>query len=139
MLEISQAIEYGVRGIIHMAQQGSDKSFLLKDIAEAEDISPTFLHKIFHRLTRTRILNSRRGVGYTLARPPEEISVLDIAEAIEGPLMLRRCIMDKDYCDRGEHCLLASFWLELQNDMAAKLGSVSIKDLLGSAKGAPNA
>jgi Rrf2 family protein len=130
MLEISQAVEYGIRGIMYMAQQGDGQPVLLRNIAEAEDISSTFLHKIFLRLTRSRILNSRRGVGYTLARDPQTITLLEIAEAIEGPIMIRRCVIDKDYCERGDDCFLASFWSELQEDLCAKLSSVTVRDLI---------
>lgn len=133
-MEIPQAVEYGVRGMIYMAQQSAGQPILLKQIAKAEDISPTFLHKIFHRLTRNRILNSRRGVGYTMAKAPEEISILDIAEAIEGPLLIRRCIMEKDYCERGKDCALLSFWAELQEDLTAKLKAVTLKDLITEKK-----
>lgn len=134
MLEISQAVEYGVRGMIYMAQKGADRPVLLKEIAEAEDISPTFLHKIFHRLTRNRILGSQRGVGYTLIRDPETITLREITEAIEGPILIRRCLLDKENCERGDDCQLASFWRELQEEMVSKLESVTIKDLVTSAR-----
>ena len=98
--------------------------------AEAEGISLTFLHKIFRRLSRNRILNSTRGVGYTLARKPDSITLLDIAQAIEGPITLRRCLVDKDYCERGDDCTLASFWSELQEELVGKLNSVTILDLV---------
>ncbi len=113
-----------------MADKGSGQAVLLREIAEAEDISPSFLHKIFHRLTRSQILNSRRGVGYTLAREPQAISLLDIAEAIEGPIAIRRCMTDKDYCERGDDCRLAAFWSELQEGLVGKLQSVTIQDLI---------
>jgi Rrf2 family protein len=129
MLEISQAIEYGIRGIIHMAQIGPDRPVLVKEIAKAENISPTFLHKIFQRLVQSRILNSRRGVGYTFAVHPSSITLLDLIEAIEGPISLRRCLLDKDYCERVEHCALAGFWTELQEELISKLGSTTVQDL----------
>jgi Rrf2 family protein len=134
VLEISQAVEYGVRGIMYMARRRDENPVPIKEIAAAEEISISFLHKIFQRMARNRILNSRRGIGYTLARTPEEISILDVAEAIEGPLMIRRCILDKNYCERGKDCHLLSFWLELQEDMASKLSSVSLKDLISEKK-----
>jgi Rrf2 family protein len=120
--------------MIYMAQMGADRPVLLREIAEAEDISPTFLHKIFRRLARNRILGSQRGVGYTLNRAPETITLLAIAEAIEGPILIRRCIVDKDYCNRRDNCLLASFWTELQEELVAKLESVTIKDLVATEK-----
>ena len=131
-MEISQAVEYGIRGIMFMAQVETDRPVLVKEVAEAEDISPAYLHKIFQLMVRSRILNSRRGVGYTFAIAPEKITLLDIFQAIEGPIVLRRCVEDRGSCDREEACSLVSFWTEVQEELIAKLSSKSIRDLVTS-------
>ena len=128
-MNISQAVEYGIRGIIHMARDKGDGPLLVMNIAQAEDISPTFLHKIFKRMVQGRILNSRRGVGYTLARPPESITLLEIVEAIEGPIQLRRCVVDEDYCPRSDDCTVSVLWKDVQATIVDKLRSISLQDM----------
>lgn len=130
VLEISQAVEYGIRGVMYMAQKDDDRPALVREIAEAEDIPVAFLHKIFQRMTRTRLLSARRGVGYTFAKPPEEITLLDVVHAIEGPVHLRSCVLDKDYCERSGRCKLVNFWTELQGELVEKLRGVTIRDLV---------
>lgn len=129
MIEISQAVEYGVRGLMQLVQRQSGRPVHVKEIAEAEEISMAFLYKIFRRMARGRILNSRRGVGYSLALPPEEITILDIIQAIEGPIVLKPCIVDESYCDRTNQCVLAAFWASIQEEIVERLRGVSIVDL----------
>lgn len=129
MLEISQAVEYGVRGLMQLVQSQSGRPVRVKEVAQAEEIPPAFLYKIFNRMRRSRILNSRRGIGYTLASPPEEISLLDVIQAIEGPITIKPCLVDKDYCDRVNQCSLVAFWTSIQEEVVAKLKTVSIRDL----------
>ena len=130
MLEISQAIEYGVRGLMHLAQKEGDRPVHVKEIAQQEEISHPFLHKIFRRMSKRRILNSKRGVGFTLARAPEEITLLEVVEAIEGPIMIKECVVDADYCERTSQCGLTLFWTRLQEEMVARLRAVSVHDLV---------
>ena len=130
VLEISQAVEYGIRGMMYMVQKGEEGPALVREIADAEDIPIAFLHKIFQRMAQGRILNSRRGIGYTFAMPPEKITLLDIVQAIEGPINLRTCVLDKNYCERSSHCTLVDFWTELQETLISKLSSVTVRDLV---------
>ena len=130
MFEICQAAEYGVRGIMFMTQMEEERPVLLKEIAQAEEISPTYLHKIFQKMVRSRILNSRRGVGYTLAKTPEKITLLDVIQAVEGPITIRPCIMDENYCKRSTKCNLTRVWTDLQGELVDKLSSISIRDLV---------
>lgn len=114
---------------MHLVQSQSGRPVRVKEIAEAEEIPPAFLYKIFSRMRRNRILNSRRGIGYTLASPPEEITLLDVIQAIEGPITLKPCIDDENYCSRVNQCVLVSFWTSIQEGVVDKLRTVSILDL----------
>lgn len=129
VLEISQAVEYGVRGLMHLVQSQSGRPVRVKEIAQSEEIPPAFLYKIFSRMRRHRILNSRRGIGYTLASPPEQITLLDVIQAIEGPIMVKPCLVDENYCERVSQCVLVAFWTSIQEGVVDKLRTVSILDL----------
>lgn len=84
-LRVSASVDYAVRAAIQMARNG-DSPLSVADIAQREDIPIRFLAATVAILRRSGLVNSRRGGsgGYWLARPADEISLLDIAEAIEG-------------------------------------------------------
>lgn len=89
-MQITRGGEYGISGVLYLAQQSSDAVRMVSEIAEAQDIPPRFLAKIFQMLAKAGVIKSRRGVkgGFSLRRPASEITVKDVIEAIEGPIDL---------------------------------------------------
>jgi Rrf2 family protein len=87
--------------------------------------------KILRSLVRARLLRSSRGVhgGFALARPASRITLLDIVEAIEGPLSLTNCTPDPAGCARSENCPATSIWLEVQQRMAEVLKAATLENL----------
>jgi len=109
---------------------------LRSDIAEAQGIPPSFMAKILRSLVRARLLRSSRGVhgGFALARAASRISLLDVVEAIEGPLSLTNCTPDPAGCARSDECPATSVWLEVQRKMAEVLKGTSLEDLISVQK-----
>jgi Rrf2 family protein len=72
---------------------GSDRPLSARDIADLQGVSPSFLAKIFPKLEKAGIVTASEGVrgGYVLARPPEEVSYLDVIDAVEGRKPLFEC------------------------------------------------
>ena len=107
-MQFTKAEEYGMQGVLHLADKGNDEVTPLSEISEARDIPEKFLAKIFQALSRSGILRSHRGVrgGFTLTRPPAEITVKDVLESIQGPYHLTKCIPDPDSCPRSPRCAL---------------------------------
>jgi DNA-binding IscR family transcriptional regulator len=69
-----------------------------------------------------------------LAKPASKVTLLDVVEAIEGPLSLTNCTPDPAGCARSEDCPATSIWLEVQEKMAEVLRGTSIEDLVASQK-----
>jgi Rrf2 family cysteine metabolism transcriptional repressor len=88
VLVITTKAPYAVRALTELARRGGDTPVPIGDLAKARDIPPQFLESLFATLRRAGILQSQRGVkgGYTFARPPSEISVLEVVELLEGEL-----------------------------------------------------
>lgn len=118
--------------MIHIASMPEGAVALRSDIAEAQGIPPSFMAKILRSLVRARLLRSSRGVhgGFALAKPSTRITLLDVVEAIEGPLSLTNCTPDPAGCARSDECPATSVWLEVQQKMAEVLRSTSIEDLI---------
>jgi Rrf2 family protein len=88
VLVITTKSPYAVRALAELARRGQSTPVPIGDIARARDIPVQFLEGLFASLRRAGILQSQRGVkgGYTFARPPTEITVLEVVELLEGEL-----------------------------------------------------
>ena len=88
MLVITTKSPYAVRALAELARRGQSAPVPIGEIARARDIPVQFLEGLFASLRRAGILQSQRGVkgGYSFARPPSEITVLEVVELLEGEL-----------------------------------------------------
>jgi Rrf2 family transcriptional regulator, cysteine metabolism repressor len=88
MLVITSKSPYAVRALAELARRGGSTPVPIGEIARARDIPPQFLEGLFATLRRAGILQSQRGVkgGYTFARPPADVTVLEVVELLEGDL-----------------------------------------------------
>lgn len=106
---------YALRVMIDLAQHQSDGNIPLKDIAERQDISKKYLEIITKELVKGGMLRSAsgKGGGYSLVRDPEEYSVAEILELMEGTLSPVACLLpDAEPCPRAEGCLTLPMWKE---------------------------
>lgn len=134
MMELTRKGDYAIRGIIYLASQPPDKVSLLSEIATAVDVPQTFLAKIFQQFSKTGIVKSFRGTGggFLLSGPPEGITLLQVVEAVEGPIMPNRCTLKRGECERDIFCTVHPVWLQVQNEVRNTLRSVTLKDLASS-------
>jgi Rrf2 family protein len=88
VLAITSKSPYAVRALSELARVGGAGPVPIGEIARRRDIPVQFLEGMFATLRRAGILQSQRGVkgGYSFARPPQEVTVLDVVEALEGAL-----------------------------------------------------
>ncbi len=117
--------------MIHIASMADGAVALRSDIAEAQGIPPSFMAKILRSLVRARLLRSSRGVhgGFALAKPAAKITLLDVVEAIEGPLSLTNCTPDPHGCSRSSECPATGVWVDVQDKMAEILKSTPLSEL----------
>ena len=87
-MRFSQQTQYAICGMFDLAYNGESAPVQVRVIGERQRIPARYLEQIFQRLRRARIVQGKRGPGggYTLARPPSEITLRDVIEAVEGPL-----------------------------------------------------
>ncbi|MEA2171852.1 MAG: Rrf2 family transcriptional regulator, cysteine metabolism repressor [Solirubrobacteraceae bacterium] len=88
MLSITTKSPYAVRALVELATMGSDSPVPIAELARRRDVPVQFLEQLFASLRRAGLLRSQRGVkgGYTFARDPSEITVLEVVELLDGPL-----------------------------------------------------
>ncbi len=131
MMELTRKGEYAIRGIIYLAQQPPGKTSLISEIAEAADVPQTFLAKIFQNFAKLEIVNSYRGTGggFTLNRPASRITLREVVEAVEGPIIPNRCLLGSGSCDRSNECCVHPIWRKVQSQVVQILDSVTIEEL----------
>jgi len=131
-VNISMKSRYAVRALTELArrQEGSDRPVRLADIADSGEMPLQFLEQVFATLRRAGVVRSRRGAagGYALARPADEISVLEVVAALDGALSPVECT--QGLCTRIGACGASSVWIEAQEALASVLGGTTIGDLL---------
>jgi len=104
---------------------------LLKNIAKRQDISEGYLEHIMPPLKTAGLINSSRGAhgGYTLAKPPQDITLKDIILTMEGSLSLVECVDNHEACSRISHCVTRDIWNELSEKISETLQTITLNDL----------
>jgi len=135
-MKFSSRAIYGMRAMLALARTHGQGSTFLKDIVERENLPGTYLEQLMVPLRKAGIVQGVRGAkgGYTLSRPPAEISVLTILEALEGPLNLAECPGGSGCCRNPETCALQELWEEGSRALHATYGGVSLAALLDRQK-----
>lgn len=131
MMELTRKGEYAIRGIVYLAGKPIDKVCLLSDIAAAVDVPPTFLAKIFQQFSKIGLVKSFRGTGggFMLGRLPENITLLEVVEAVEGPIVPSRCVITPLDCARSGYCNVHPVWKRVQEQVRGVLEGVTLKEL----------
>ncbi|MDD2733088.1 MAG: Rrf2 family transcriptional regulator [Desulfuromonadaceae bacterium] len=131
MMELTRKGEYAIRGIVYLAGKPIDKVCLLSDIAAAVDVPPTFLAKIFQQFSKIGLVKSFRGTGggFLLGRAPENITLLEVVEAVEGPIIPNRCVVSPPECERSGFCKVHPVWKRVQGEVRSVLAGVTLKEL----------
>jgi len=130
-MKLTRASSYAIHAVLYMATQDPHKPVASHHVAKAQNIPERFLLKVLKPLVSARLLLSLRGPngGYRLAKPPAKITLLDILEAVEGPIRGQVTITPTEgpsYYDRK----LEGICDEIAEMNRRRLQKVSITDLL---------
>ena len=133
-MHLTRTSEYAVEALAHMAKAGPDDAFVSHEVARANGIPERFLFVVLKRLVARRLLHSKRGRGggYGLARPANQITLLEVLEAAGEPLVL-----PMGRADGGSETVgrLADILDTLAEAARRQLGQVTIADLADWKKG----
>ena len=124
-MQITRQADYAVRAVYYLTKLGPNSRAATSQIAQEQHIPPSFLAKIISQLSVAGLLHTSRGArgGVSLARSPEEISLLEVVEAIDGPILLNDCVVDKGACTFSDDCPMRPVWCDAQQDLVAHLKS----------------
>ena len=131
-LRITAAVDYAIRGMVHLACLDPETPALRGDIAETCNVPPAFMAKILRRLSAAGLLESVRGAGggFRVGRPTSEITLLDIVVAIEGPLAVAPCASCPCGCPVCGQCPADTVWQQVQQAIESSLTAHTLEDLV---------
>lgn len=150
-MQISRQADYALRAVLYLARldqaeraaisrvalflrglAGMRGSSTISQVARDQRIPSSFLAKIIVQLSVAGLLRASRFArgGVRLARDPEDITLLEVIEAIDGPIMLAECAVAGASCTFGEECPLRPVWCEAQNDLVNRLEGTSLAQVL---------
>lgn len=128
-MRISEGVNLAIHGMAFLASR-PDAPQAAAEMAERMGVSRHHLGKVLQRLARVRLVSSRRGPrgGFVLSRPPKEIRLIEIVEAIDGQLDRGGCLLGTPICEAG-HCALAELTGELTARVRAFFAKTTLADL----------
>ncbi len=130
-MQITKQADYALRAIVFLAQIGKDEKASTSKIAKAQKIPPSFLAKIISQLSIAGLIHTSRGArgGVSLAKEPEDISVLDVIQAIDGPVILNECTENPDACPFQSSCPLFEIWCDARDMLINKLSGATFSSV----------
>lgn len=130
-MQITRQADYALRAMYYLSKLEPTERSATSLIADEQRIPPSFLAKIISQLSIAGLIHTSRGArgGVSLARPPENISILEVVEAIDGPLTLNECTHSIDACPFGENCPIRPVWCDVQSEMVERLRNTSFAAL----------
>jgi Rrf2 family protein len=128
----SKPCMHGLRAVIYIATRNSELPVRGEDIAREEDLPQPFLSKILKILSSKAILHSVRGPGggFRLARTPEEITLLDVVDAIDGLAQFEECALGWKTCQDDKPCPLHNSWKDMRANLKTYLQGTSVAQLV---------
>lgn len=132
LLQITRGCEYAISAMQWIAER-EGRVVQADEIARSANIPPQFAGNILTRLAKAALLKVRRGAerGYTIARPANEISLLEIVESYDGPFEKPWCFMNRErMCNSDSPCALHDMWQALRDDTRRLLSGISLADIV---------
>ncbi len=130
-MQLSTKVRYAARAMIELALNYKVEPIQLNDIACKQDISVKYLEQIMAPLRARGFVRTQKGSrgGYHLAVKPEDITLYDIVESIEGSMAPVACVDNDSYCDRVDMCVTRSVWTRVKDAVKKELQVKTLADL----------
>ena len=135
-MQITRQADYAVRAVLHLARVGNSERSATSTVAKEQNIPPSFLAKIISQLSIAGLLHTSRGArgGVTLAREPKDITLLEVVEAIDGPIQLNECVGSTGACTFDEKCPIKPVWCDAQDELVGKLRKTNFAQMLAQSE-----
>ena len=133
-MKISTKGRYGLRILMDLALHQSEKPRLIRDIAKSQQISEKYISRLVIALRKAGMIRSVRGVngGFHIAMKPEDITLLDVIEVMEGHLSIVDCVSMPKRCRMSDNCAPREVWCKLNDDIRDLRRQTTLADSLAA-------
>jgi len=123
---------YATRAMLDLALHRDEGAILVRDIARRQEVSEKYLKQLFAPLKAAGLVRTIRGArgGFTLAKPPSEIKLIEIVQVMEGSMAPSECVDDAQICSRSDSCVTRQVWTEIKEATDKVLESTNLQDLV---------
>jgi Rrf2 family protein len=131
-MRLTRAGEYAVRCVLYLSSQGAGMLCARKDIARKMDIPGQFLGKIAQQLARAGAIEIVQGAkgGFRLIVAPEQLTLLEVVEAVIGEIFLNDCVMRPESCNRSHACAVHCIWAKAKDQLRQTLQEATFDRIL---------
>ena len=128
---IRRNTDYAVRLMVNLARQYGHGPVSTRVAASEEDVSYPLACKLMQKLHGSKLIDSSMGPkgGFNLGRAPSKITLLEVVEAIQGPISLNRCLLSSDACARQISCSVRAKLAGVQETIVKSLAGITFDDL----------
>ncbi len=139
MLTISRETDYAARVVLHLTLQGAGERITAQQIAQQRLIPRALVRRVVTRLAAAGLIVTTRGNegGIALARPASQISLLEVVEAMEGPVALNQCVVEPGICPLVPACTVHGAWVYARDVIRTHLQSITFDQLAGKKEESP--
>ena len=130
---------YATRAMLDLALHRDEGAVLVRDIARRQEVSEKYLKQLLAPLKAAGLVRTIRGArgGFTLAKPPSEIKLIEIVQVMEGSMAPSECVDDARICSRSDSCVTRQVWTEIKEATDKVLESTNLQDLVGRSRLSP--
>jgi Rrf2 family protein len=130
-MQITRQADYALRAVKYLARLSPGEKASTGTIAAVQRIPPSFLAKIISQLSIAGLIHTTRGArgGVFLSRSSKDISILDVVEAIDGPITMNECTTNPGTCTFSSDCVLHDLWCSTRSELIAKLKKTTFSQI----------
>ena len=130
-MKLSTKGRYGVKAMVDLAIHYDDKPVSIKVISKRQNISDYYLEQLFSSLRKAKLIRSIRGAqgGYVLNKNPEDITIAQIMDVLEGPIEISDCLEGVE-CYNADECATRHLWQKIKTSIDSVLCSVTLQDVV---------
>ena len=133
---IRRNTDYAARLMVHLAKRYGDGPIPTRAAAAEEQVPYQLACKLMQKLNNAKLVTSCMGPkgGFVLGAEPSKISLLEVVEAIQGPISMNRCVLNKNVCSRQKDCAVRKKLTDIQENITSGLAAITLEELKHGAK-----
>jgi len=133
--------DYAARLMVHLSKHYGNGPISTRTAAAEEQVPYQLACKLMQKLNNAKLVRSCMGPkgGFVLGAEPSKISLLEVVEAIQGPISINRCVLNEDACSRETICAVREKLADIQKNMTSGLAAITLDELTRRRRGNGNA